>query len=530
MNMHTSNKNDVNILDLPEEVLLIIFSKLHMIETLYSLVAVDQRFDRLVLDPCYVRHLDLTIPPLLDHNSPVNNQIFDRIRTKILPQIYHNVTKLTIEPRSMKCILNAIDYPVLTSLSLVNFQSETLFQHLTGDNILPHLFTNQITRLEVRIRDRERGVPGGSELNIVSFILSIGKCLTDLTFGLRWIDECMEFSFFELPSTTFVSSSLTKLVITLYTFDDCLYLLDGRLKHLSILSIDIVKIRRASSNIDNTKSLPELKCFSLTSRWYTCCYDNRIVPLLRRMLNLEELTLFLSVIRNESTYINGTQLYNDFLMYMPQLSKFNFSIHTDIFNNDIDIDLPSNNDILNSFIKIGYQQVNSYADDQLTYKNWGCCHVYSLPYHFNDFLFMTSRFQGGLFTKVRWLLMHDIRPFENELFKIISQDFPFLESLSIINRESQKNKQHSSTFIKFPHLLRLDLTVAHTTYAIQFLFDKNTSLPRLMHLDIKYKTLATVTEGFTNDAARHTCAQIESLVIPELFVRPENFFSYFPLL
>jgi hypothetical protein len=69
--------------------------------------------------------------------------------------------------------------------------------------------------------------------------------------------------------------------------------------------------------------------------WYTSCYDNRIVPLLRRISNLEELTLFLSVIRNESTYIDGTQLCNDFLIHMSQLRKFNFSIHTDIFNNDI---------------------------------------------------------------------------------------------------------------------------------------------------------------------------------------------------
>ncbi|CAF3873681.1 unnamed protein product, partial [Rotaria sp. Silwood1] len=40
---------------------------------------------------------------------------------------------------------------------------------------------------------------------------------------------------------------------------------------------------------------------------------------------------------------------------------------------------------------------------------------------------MTSRFQGGMLNKVRWLTMNDTRPFENKLFKIISQDFPFLE-------------------------------------------------------------------------------------------------------
>ncbi|CAF4615608.1 unnamed protein product, partial [Rotaria socialis] len=69
--------------------------------------------------------------------------------------------------------------------------------------------------------------------------------------------------------------------------------------------IDIDEISDSSSNIDNTKNLPKLKCLTLTSQWYTYFYNDRIVPLLRRMLNLEELTLFLSIIRNESTYFDG---------------------------------------------------------------------------------------------------------------------------------------------------------------------------------------------------------------------------------
>jgi hypothetical protein len=76
MNMNALNNNDVNILDLPDEVLLIIFSKLYMIETLYSLANVDQRFDHLIIDSFYVRHLDLTVSPSFYHNSSVNNQIF----------------------------------------------------------------------------------------------------------------------------------------------------------------------------------------------------------------------------------------------------------------------------------------------------------------------------------------------------------------------------------------------------------------------------------------------------------------------
>ncbi|CAF1203346.1 unnamed protein product [Rotaria sordida] len=414
--MYTLNNNDINILDLPDEILLRILNKLHTIEMLYSLVNVNQRFDRLVLDRFYIHHLDLTIKPLLYHNSSVNNQkIFDGICTQVLPRIHHKINKFTIEPLSMKYILDTIDYSQLNSLSLVNFQSETLLQHLTGDTILLRLLNNQITHLTIDITDKISEIPDGNQLNMFALILSINKCLIDLTFTQR-----TKISFSNLPSTTCVSSTLTKSNITVNTFDDCLYLLDGCLQHLSILIIHIIEISDSSLNIDNTKNLPKLKCLSLTSYWYTYFYNNRIVPLLRR---------------------------------------------------------------------IG--------------------------------------FQGGMFNKVRWLVMLDIRPFENELFQVISHSFPLLQRLSITNLQSQKNKQNSSTFITFAHLFELDLKRTHIDYVVQFLFDKNTSLPRLTQLTIRYEPLATVTQGFTNDAAHLTCAKIKRLVIQEPFVRPEKFLSYF---
>ncbi|CAF3046244.1 unnamed protein product [Rotaria sp. Silwood2] len=106
------------------------------------------------------------------------------------------------------------------------------------------------------------------------------------------------------------------------------YLLDRRLECLCTLIVYISEITNSSLNINNTKKLPKLKCFSLRLDWYTSCYDNKIVPLLRRMLNLEELTLFISVIRTESTYINGKQLYDEVLIHMPRLNKFTFIIHS----------------------------------------------------------------------------------------------------------------------------------------------------------------------------------------------------------
>ncbi|CAF3425536.1 unnamed protein product [Rotaria sp. Silwood2] len=500
-----------------------------MIDVFYSLVGVHQRFDRLALDSLYIHHLDFVMKPLFDRNSPVDNQLLDRIYTKILPRIHHKVNKLTLEPLSIECVLNTVHYPQLHSISFVNFHYETLLRHLQGDTIV-RLLTDQITHLDIYICEKTTEMSEKNELSILVFILSMGKHLNDLIYN-QWLSEsAIRILPLNLLSKSLKSSSLTKLRIEVNAFDECLYLLDGRLECLSTLIIYICEITNSSSNTNNTKTLPKLKCFSLASNWYTYCYDNEIVSLLRRMLNLEELTLFLSVIRTESTYINGKQLNDEVLIHIPRLNKFTFNIHTHVINNNIKIDLPSNDDIRNSFIKIGYQQVDSFADDKLV-NNRGNCHVYSLPYQFRNFMFMNSAFQGGGFDKVRCLIMFDRRPFEYELFKIISRDFPFLENLTLRNSEPQQNKQQqSSIFITFVHLVELDLHSIHIDYVVQFLSDRNILLPRLKNLYIDYEPLITVTNHFTNDATRLNCAKIEQLFIKEPFVRPENFQSYFPLL
>jgi hypothetical protein len=50
---------------------------------------------------------------------------------------------------------------------------------------------------------------------------------------------------------TCASSILTKLTIKVSTFDDCLYLVDGRFNHLSTLIIDIEKMAISIADIDN---------------------------------------------------------------------------------------------------------------------------------------------------------------------------------------------------------------------------------------------------------------------------------------
>jgi hypothetical protein len=116
-------------------------------------------------------------------------------------------------------------------------------------------------------------------------------------------------------------------------------------------------------------------------------------------------------------------------------------------------------------------------------------------------------------------------PFEDRLFQLISQDFPFLEILHVCNSWPQEGNQHSLTLITFLHL-----KYTHLNYVARFLLKKNMHLPRLSNLSIEYKLLMLITNNFTNDPTYFNFDKLKSLDVGQSFVRPKNFHQYFPLL
>jgi len=107
-----------------------------MIDVLYSLAGVNQRFQRLALDSLYIHDLNMVnigiINSLYDPTSSVDTQVLSRVCEKILLRIHHQIQKLTVEEFSMKQVLHVSKYPQLYSLSLINFREETLCEYLTG--------------------------------------------------------------------------------------------------------------------------------------------------------------------------------------------------------------------------------------------------------------------------------------------------------------------------------------------------------------------------------------------------------------
>jgi hypothetical protein len=134
--MNIAKKNPLlNILDLPNEVLLIIFNKLNMVDVFNSLVDVCERLDQLVFDPFCIRNLDMTsmtMKSFFDRTFSVDKQVLSRICSNILPRIHHQINELIIEQQSMQRVLYTLNYPQLYSLTLMNFQADKLSQCLTG--------------------------------------------------------------------------------------------------------------------------------------------------------------------------------------------------------------------------------------------------------------------------------------------------------------------------------------------------------------------------------------------------------------
>ena len=72
-------------------------------------------------------------------------------------------------------------------------------------------------------------------------------------------------------------------------------------------------------------SLLKLRCFSLRCYETTEEYHSQVLPLLRRMACLEELTLYIHI-WNGSIFISAIHIDNEILIHMPRLYTFTFHI------------------------------------------------------------------------------------------------------------------------------------------------------------------------------------------------------------
>ncbi|CAF1414639.1 unnamed protein product [Rotaria sordida] len=529
------NHLTVNILDLCDEMLLSIFNKLNNIDVLYSLIDVDKKLDRLARDITFTQSIDLVTISSNEHNFLRNNSILDRFCVDILPRIQHTIECLALDSLSIDRVLHIGNYSKLHKLTLVNLPFQMASRIFNEKSSFIDIFKHQISHLIVMIiEDNIAEHTRKASTDVFTTIFIMFTNLNYLHYG--WNGECLGSprSLVDTLSPT-CPSNIVHLNVRVNSFNDCLCLLDGCLSQLHTFIVEVDNINYTSMTINNTKTVSNLKCFSLFSFRRTIEYDSHIVPFIRRMSQLEKLTLSL-IVYGRTSFIDGTHLVNDILSKMSHLHTFIFNIITQnvIMAEEF---LPAPDDVQRELIQRGYN-VNCYTDYNVL--NNGQCHIYSLPFIMERMHIHSSKFLGGLFLTVRHLHMRNfVHPFEHDFFARISQAFPLLNKLTIYNISGQKKKltnlkdEHKQTWsiIEFSHLMTLHLSMSDMDYVEEFLFDFNTRLPCLNTLYIKYKHLVMITENFTKNAARINCSKLEHIIFdskPTTY--PENFYLYFPLL
>jgi hypothetical protein len=127
------NGRVTNLLDLPNEILLIILKKLDNINVLYSFRDVGvERLELLAQDEIFTNTLNFT--PIASYRiCSVNNSILDRFCIDILPQIQYSIRYLIVEPTAMERIALADDYPNLTKLKIYQFNKDVVSHYFTGN-------------------------------------------------------------------------------------------------------------------------------------------------------------------------------------------------------------------------------------------------------------------------------------------------------------------------------------------------------------------------------------------------------------
>lgn len=114
------NNSAVTFDDLPDEILLVILSKLHHIDILCSMVGVSERLDKIACDVYITRSLDLIMNASIDEDNTITDATFNRLCAQILPRICHKIEYLTIEGDLFQRVLYVNTYPNLHTLNIVN--------------------------------------------------------------------------------------------------------------------------------------------------------------------------------------------------------------------------------------------------------------------------------------------------------------------------------------------------------------------------------------------------------------------------
>ena len=122
----------VNIVDLPNEILLNIFKKLNNFDVLYSLVGSNKKLDNVACDRTFTQSIDLTSISSNENDNSKMGTALDRFCLHILPRIHNNIQCLTVDAYFLERILHGNKYCNLHRVTLINLDVNMASQIFNG--------------------------------------------------------------------------------------------------------------------------------------------------------------------------------------------------------------------------------------------------------------------------------------------------------------------------------------------------------------------------------------------------------------
>ena len=130
------DKTSTNLVDLPYEILFMVFKYLDNMNVLYSLSNTgNQRLDRLVKDETFTKTLNFIVKTSTNDVCPISDLLLNQFCVDILPKIDYNVKSIILDAGSIERILCAATFPNLTELTVFNLHVKFIFHHFIGKSI-----------------------------------------------------------------------------------------------------------------------------------------------------------------------------------------------------------------------------------------------------------------------------------------------------------------------------------------------------------------------------------------------------------
>ena len=123
------DNSNVQLMNLPNELLMIILNYLDNTEMLLSLMGVNMRLDEIISHPIFTNCLTLMRLSIDKMPCPLAPRKLDRFCSQILPQIGEQVIWINVDAPSMERVLLAGKYSSLSGLGIYNITEEA-FQHI----------------------------------------------------------------------------------------------------------------------------------------------------------------------------------------------------------------------------------------------------------------------------------------------------------------------------------------------------------------------------------------------------------------